>query len=121
MNARIIENTHELVYQALEANLMARQSDNHLCYLVYKAIAESKGINIDSINVTTFFLHMKDYGFPSTETIRRTRQKIQASHPYLCADKTVEGQRKANEEIYKAYAVSNPLSAWLEVEQQKRG
>lgn len=43
---------------------------------------------------------------PNFETVRRTRQKIQAAHPELAADADVEEMRMVNEEAFREYAVS---------------
>lgn len=100
-----LKTTQDIVMQVLESIPMARNSDSHLCYWVYSIVGKQHGIDIDSMSIPRFFLHMKDFGFPSTETIRRTRQKIQAEHPELCGSKTVEGQRRMNEEVFREYAL----------------
>lgn len=99
-----LKTTQDIVMEVLQAQPKTRNSDNHLCCQVYKIVGKSHGIDIDAMSIPEFFLHMKDFGFPSTETIRRTRQKIQAEHPELCGDKTVEGQRKLNESAFREYA-----------------
>lgn len=99
-----LKTTQDIVMQCLKSVPMTRNSDNHLCYWVYKAIGKKNGIDIDSMSMPRFFLHMKEFGFPSTETIRRTRQKIQEKHPELCGNSTVEGQRMLNEEVFREYA-----------------
>lgn len=99
-----LKTTQGIVLEILKEQQMARDSDNLLCYMVYKVIGKRNGIDIDSMSMPTFFLHMKEYGFPSTETIRRTRQKLQAEHPELCGSRTVEGQRLLNEEAFREYA-----------------
>lgn len=99
-----LKTTHDIVMDILKSNPIARNSDNHLCYFVYKVVGKKNGIDIDSMSMPRFFLHMKEFGFPSTETIRRARQKIQASHPELCGIRTVEGQRLLNEEVFREYA-----------------
>ena len=99
-----LKTTQEIVMEALKSQPMARNSDNYLYYWVYEVIGQEKGIDINSMSIPRFFLHMKDYGLPSTETIRRTRQKIQAEHPELCGSSTVEGQRLLNEEVFRDYA-----------------
>ena len=47
---------------------------------------------------------MKDYGFPGFETVRRSRQKLQATFPELAGDADVEGMRRVNEETFRDYA-----------------
>lgn len=42
---------------------------------------------------------------PSTETVRRARQKMQAMHPELCADSDVEAMRMINEEKVREWAI----------------
>lgn len=99
-----LKTTQAIVLEILTEQPMARSSDNYLCYMVYKTVGKKNGIDIDSMSMPTFFLHMKEYGFPSTETIRRTRQKLQAENPELCGSRTVEGQRLLNEEDFREYA-----------------
>ena len=99
-----LKTTQDIVMQVLQAQPMTRSSDNHLCYWVYKIVGKQNGIDIDSMPMPRFFLNMKEFGFPSTETIRRTRQKIQSEHPELCGSSTVEGQRLLNEEVFRDYA-----------------
>lgn len=99
-----LKTTQEIVMEALKSQPMARNSDNYLYYWVYEVIGKEKGIDINSMSIPRFFLCMKDYGFPSTETIRRTRQKIQAEHPELAGDDNVEAQRMLNEEAFRKYA-----------------
>ena len=99
-----LKTTQEVVLEVLKTQEKSRNSDNYLCYMVYKTVGEQNGIDIDSMSIPRFFLNMKEYGFPSTETIRRTRQKLQHDHPELCGNSNVECQRKLNEEIFKGYA-----------------
>lgn len=44
------------------------------------------------------------YGLPSFETVRRTRQKVQATYPELKGTKRVREGRKAKETEYREYA-----------------
>lgn len=104
MNKEELHTTQDIVMDILKSHPETRNSDNYLSYWVYKFIGQKNGIDIDSMPITRFFLHMKDYGFPSTETIRRTRQKIQADHPELSADKSVEYKRNLYEEFFIEYA-----------------
>ena len=99
-----LKTTQAIVLEILKEQPMTRDSDNHLCYWVYKVIGKKNGIDIDSMSMPTFFLHMKEYGFPSTETIRRTRQKLQAEHTELCSSRIIDVQRLMNEEDFREYA-----------------
>lgn len=96
--------TTDYVRTILEENEKARNSDNYLYYCIIRKLGKSNGIDIDKMSVTEFFLHMKDYKMPNFETVRRTRQKLQATHPELKACKEVEETRAINEDIYRAYA-----------------
>lgn len=99
-----LKNTSELVKAVLKLHPQARNSDNYLYYTICKIIGRRNGIDIDSMSMPRFFFNLKDYGFPPFETVRRTRQKLQASYPELAGDSNVEGQRILNEEAFKDYA-----------------
>ena len=99
-----LNNTTAMVKSVLISHPQARNSDNYLYYTICKHIGRRKGIDVDSMSMPTFFLHLKDYGFPGFETVRRSRQKIQAEYPELAGDSNVEGQRLLNKEAFKEYA-----------------
>ena len=48
-------------------------------------------------------MHMKDYGFPPFESVRRNRQLIQAAHPDLAAGDPIDAHRLVNEERVRDY------------------
>lgn len=99
-----LKNTTELVKSVLKMHPEARNSDNVLYYTICKIISRRNGIDIDSMSMPRFFLHMKDFGFPAFETVRRTRQKIQAEYPELAGNDRVEAQRMLNEQTFRDYA-----------------
>ena len=99
-----LNNTTAMVKAVLMTHPQARNSDNYLYYEICKKIGHNHGIDIDKMFIPTFLLHLKEHGFPGFETVRRTRQKIQAEHPELCGSSTVEGQRLLNEEVFRDYA-----------------
>lgn len=99
-----LKTTQDLVFGILKEYKKARSSDNFLFYKVYQKIASRNGIDLDSMYVPIFLLQMKELGFPSIETIRRTRQKIQAIHPELCGSDDVEAFRELEEEEFRNYA-----------------
>lgn len=99
-----LNNTTELVKSVLKLHPQARNSDNYLYYTVCKIIGRRNGIDVDSMPMPRFFLHLKDFGFPAFETVRRTRQKLQAECPELAADVNVEAGRMLNEEAFREYA-----------------
>lgn len=94
----------ELVYEILNKYPKTRSSDNLLFLLAYEQIGKVKNIDIDDITLSNFLIHMREYGFPTFETLRRSRQKMQAAYPELAATDAVEGYRIVNEEVFKDYA-----------------
>lgn len=99
-----IYKTSELVKTILERYPDTRNSDNILYLKVLSTIGRRNGIDIDTMSMPHFLLHMKDLGFPPFESVRRTRQKLQASFPELSGTDYVETMRSVNEEEYRAYA-----------------
>ena len=55
------------------------------------------------MSVPFFLLHMKEYGFPPFESVRRNRQLIAAKYPNLSGGEDVEAWRTANEEAVREY------------------
>lgn len=72
--------------------------------MVYKEIGKKNGVDVDKIPIQRFFLHMRELGFPATETIRRARQKIQAENKELAGSEFVECNRTMLEDVYIDYA-----------------
>ena len=99
-----IKTTHDLVFEILKTTPKARNSDNYLLYAVYATVGKRHGIDIDHMSVPQFFLHLKEYGFPSPKTVSRARQKIQATHPELTGNDDVEAMRTVREEEFRNYA-----------------
>lgn len=69
-----------------------------------KLIASFIGTFVPNLSLMTFKDAMTDEMMPSPETIRRTRQKIQASIPSLKASREVEIFRDENEAVFTKYA-----------------
>lgn len=99
-----LKNTTALVKAILEENKQARNSDSFLYFQVLKKLGKERGFDLDYVSVTTFLLHMAEWGFPPFESVRRTRQKLQAEFPNLCASEKVAEQRAENEEVYREFA-----------------
>lgn len=99
-----LRTTTALVKSILLEDKQARNSDSFLYFKVLKKISIEKNIDIDSMPVTTFLLHMRDCHFPAFETVRRTRQKLQAEFPELSGNKKVQEYREANETTFREYA-----------------
>lgn len=102
-----LRTTTDLVKDILERYPKARSSDNELYYWVCATVGDRNGIDIHKMSMPMFFLHLKEYGFPAFESVRRTRQKLQATYPELSAASVVEGQRNLNEKAFRDYARGN--------------
>ena len=99
-----LKTTTDLVKEVLQSYPQTRNSDNELYFRICEIIGRKNGIDIHRMSMPMFFLHMKEYGFPATESVRRARQKLQAAYPELSADSAVEGQRNLNEKAFRDYA-----------------
>lgn len=99
-----LSTTTNLVKSILEKDEQARNSDSFLYLKVLEHIAERKGVALYYLPVPMFLNHMKEFGFPIFETVRRTRQKLQAAYPELAACDKVAEMRSANEVDYYQYA-----------------
>lgn len=99
-----LQTTTELVKSILEKHPESRNSDNVLYYYVCAFVGKEKGLDIEKMSMPMFLLNLKQWGFPQFESVRRTRQKLQASHPELAGNSTVEAQRVMNEEVFRHYA-----------------
>lgn len=101
-----LKTTTDFVKGILQRCPEARCSDNILYYYVCGIVGKEKGINIEMMSMPTFLLNAKELGFPQFESVRRTRQKLQAEFPELAANASVEAGRMLNEEVFKDYARS---------------
>lgn len=95
-----LKTTSEIVQIILEQNPQARNSDDFL----YIKVCET--VNNISINLPfkQVMANRKAYGLPAFESVRRTRQKLQAMHPELSGNADVEAQRILNEQTFRDYA-----------------
>lgn len=89
-----------LVKETLERDLRARNDDNYLYALICLSLRPA----LLCVSVGDFFLNHSEYGVPGFETVRRTRQKIQAEHPELRGEKFIEGMRMHHESVFKAFS-----------------
>lgn len=81
-----------------------RSCDGLLYLMVLEHYAYKKGIDLRMMSVPMFLQQMDKMGFPGHETVRRTRQKLQATYPELAACEAVESFRAANEKTFREYA-----------------
>lgn len=98
--AKEIYTTQEIVKEILETNEMARNSDMAL----YVKVCEKVNPVVLSKPFWVVIMSLKEYNLPCIETVRRTRQKLQATYPELSGNANVEGQRVINEEAFSNYA-----------------
>ena len=96
--------TAKLVKAILETDKKARNSDTYLYSKVVEYVAMQKNIDTRKINVVDFWNHWYQF-FPNTETVRRSRQKIQQDFPELSATDKVCAMRTENEAAFKSFAL----------------
>ena len=96
-----------LVKHILEQNKQARNSDSILYLKVLEHQSHELGIDLRLLSVPVFLTEMGQRGFAGFETVRRARQKIQATFPELAACEAVEGFRMENEKEFRVYAVGD--------------
>lgn len=73
-----------------------RENDRKL----YLAVLWKRGYDLN-VSITRFF---NDNSYPSTETVRRTRQKLQEKYPELRPKGEVKAMREEAEKEFLAYA-----------------
>ena len=95
-----IKNTSDLVKKILEEEPKARNSFSHLYYM----ICLKKNAKVLGMPFAQVIMNLKDLNLPPFESVRRSRQKIQATYPELAATDEVEGYRMVNEAIVRDYA-----------------
>lgn len=98
-----LKTTTDLVKDILANIPETRNSDDFLYYKVCERINPIL-INLPFWKV---ILNRKKYNFPAFESVRRTRQKLQAEYPEFSGNDDVEGHRKVNEEVFREYAKAN--------------
>ena len=95
--------TEDKVLYLLENYPNTRKCDSDLILAVY-ALVDRNVVNLSFKEVMN--LTKKSNKFPSFETIRRTRQKLQANNPDLKDKGTAKIREGAMQESYKDYALS---------------
>lgn len=99
-----IRATANLVKTALTEHPATRNSDEYLYYKVCSALLEKQGKDISTINLASALLNRKTHGLPKFETVRRTRQKLQATFPELASTEKIAHLRAEREQDYREYA-----------------
>lgn len=99
-----LKNLSGLVHTILEQYPQTRNSDGLLWLKVLETQAHERSIDLRMLSVPNFLPRIAELGFSPFESVRRTRQKIQANYPHLSACEAVEGARAENEAQYRAFA-----------------
>lgn len=87
----------------LEESPFCRNSDCFLELEVLKVYAKRLGKDIGTMTVDTLYRHRNEWGFPKSESIRRTRQLVQARNPELAASDPIDAYRLVNEERVRSF------------------
>lgn len=99
-----LKTTQALVKSILENDPKSRNSDSILYLNVLNVCGERNGIDVKNMTVADFLMHLNKNGFPPFESVRRTRQKIQAEYPELRAKDKIQAFRAEQEKEYRAFA-----------------
>lgn len=98
-----ISKVHDLVKEILESNSSARNSDNTL----YTAVIQKLEPSLVDEPFWFVMANISELKLPPYETVRRTRQKIQAECPWLQATDKVVQERRGQIIEFREYAVSH--------------
>jgi len=96
-----LKNVEYVVEQILDANEETRASDD----VLYLCVCEHFCNGISLMTLNDFLTTRREMGFPSFETVRRTRQKIFATRPELKPEKVTE-ERESMRDVYVNYALN---------------
>ena len=99
-----LKTTASLVKHILEEDQQARNSDSFLYFRVLEYHGKQKSVDIHSMSIPSFLLNMSVWGFPPFETVRRSRQVIQAKHPDMAPNAQVASWRGQKMEEYRDFA-----------------
>lgn len=95
-----LSKTSDIVKIILQKYPATRNSDD----LLYMKVCEYINGTHISLPFWKVLQNRNDFGYPPFESVRRSRQKMQAKYPELSANKSVEAQREQNEKIYRKFA-----------------
>jgi hypothetical protein len=102
--AEELKTTKALVLSILKQDKQARNSDSYLYLQVLKKQAKEKCIDLDGLTVPFFLANIGVLGLANFETVRRSRQALQAAFPYLAGSEAVEIGRAENETVFRDFA-----------------
>lgn len=95
-----LRNTTKMVKYVLEKEPRTRNSDNLLWLEVIKLVNQG----VLRKPMSEVLQNLNEYGLPSIETVGRCRRKLQAEHPELRANKSVQDCRAEREEEFRELA-----------------
>lgn len=98
----VLRDTSDLVKEQLKYYPVTRDNDMLLYYRVCEKI---NGVAL-GMPFGTVILNLKEYNLPSFETVRRTRQKLQAQYPDFKGTQRTQRKRTELEGVYRNYARS---------------
>lgn len=96
-----IKNAKDIVQSVLETDEISRNSDDYLFIKVCAII----NAEYPELTLREALRHREQYGIPSFETVRRTRQKLQAEEPKLRPCDKVKEARAELEHDYFEFAI----------------
>ena len=77
--------------------------------LLFLRVCEQYNPSIALFPFGVVISNLNSYNLPNIESVRRTRQKIQAENEHLKACETVQEYRAENEIKYRAFALNNEV------------
>lgn len=95
-----LKNVTKVVKELLTDHAVLRNDDD----LLYRAVCFHHKPQVVHLSFAEVLTTRQILGLPSFETVRRTRQKVQATYPELKGTKRVREARKAKETEYREYA-----------------
>ena len=99
-----LKTVEKMVYDVLKSNPKARDNDMELYYVVSKEFFYLTHWQA-MLLFEDVMRNYKALGIPCFESVRRTRQKIQAAHPELGCSPDVRRARHKNQKAYVNYAL----------------
>ena len=98
-----LEKIEDRVLSVLESNTQSRSDDRVLYLLVCNSYSNNEN-PIGKMPFEVVMKHNRELKLPHFESVRRTRQKIQATHPELGCLTEYRRNRKKMQKLYTDYA-----------------
>jgi len=97
----------EVVMAILKGDARARNNDGLLYLKVLQYYGCVNDVDINGMTVPYFLQYREHYKLPNSESVRRTRQKIQAEYPELATSRETAEKRMEKEREYRAFALED--------------